>query len=52
MAVLETTILLVLLVIISNIISHYLVSIPTALIEIAIGVVAALILNLKFVLVI
>lgn len=47
MAVLETTILLVLLVIISNIISHYLVSIPTALIEIAIGVVAALILNLN-----
>lgn len=47
MAVLETTILLVLLVILSNIISHYLVSIPTALIEIAIGVIAALLLNLK-----
>lgn len=46
MAVLETTILLVLLVIISNIISHYLVSIPTALIEIALGVIAALLLNL------
>ncbi|MEG0284788.1 MAG: Na+/H+ antiporter [Vagococcus sp.] len=46
MAVLETTILLVLLVIISNIISHYLVSIPTALIEIAIGVAAAVLLNL------
>ncbi|MEG2708512.1 MAG: sodium:proton antiporter, partial [Vagococcus sp.] len=47
MAVLETTILLVLLVIISNIISHYLVSIPTALIEIAIGVAAAVLLNLN-----
>ncbi|MEG0550904.1 MAG: sodium:proton antiporter [Vagococcus sp.] len=46
MAVLETTILLVLLVIVSNIISHYLVSIPTALIEIALGVIAALLLNL------
>lgn len=47
MAVLETTILLVLLVIFSNIISHYLVSIPTALIEIAIGVLAAMLLHLN-----
>ncbi|WP_326716466.1 Na+/H+ antiporter [Vagococcus jeotgali] len=46
MAVLEATILLILLVIISNIISHYLVSIPTALIEIAVGVIAAVTLNL------
>lgn len=47
MAVLEATILLIFLVIISNIISHYLVSIPTALIEIAIGVIAAITLNLQ-----
>ncbi|HCM90876.1 MULTISPECIES: Na+/H+ antiporter [Vagococcus] len=47
MAVLETIILLILLVIISNIISHYLVSIPTALIEITIGVIAAIVLNLQ-----
>lgn len=45
MVVLEATILLILLVIISNIISHYLVAIPTALIEIAIGVLAAIVLN-------
>ncbi|MFY8329794.1 Na+/H+ antiporter [Vagococcus carniphilus] len=47
MAVLETTILLILLVIISNIISHYMVFMPTALIEIALGVMAALLLNVK-----
>ena len=35
------------LVVISNIISHYLVSIPTALIEIALGLVLALSLNLR-----
>ncbi|MDT2829428.1 sodium:proton antiporter [Vagococcus carniphilus] len=47
MAVLETTILLILLVIISNIISHYMVFMPTALIEIALGVMAALLLNVQ-----
>ncbi|MDT2833230.1 cation:proton antiporter [Vagococcus carniphilus] len=47
MAVLETTILLILLVIISNIISHYMVFMPTALIEIALGVGAALLLNVQ-----
>lgn len=46
MAVLETTILLIILVILSNIISHYLVAVPTALIEIAVGVIAALFLHL------
>lgn len=46
MAVLEATILFILLVIISNVLSHYLVSIPTALIEIGVGVIAALFLNL------
>ncbi len=47
MAVLETTILLISLVIISNIISHYMIFMPTALIEIALGVMAALLLNVK-----
>lgn len=46
MAVLEATILLILLVIVSNVLSHYLVSIPTALIEIGVGVIAALFLHL------
>ncbi|WP_270279507.1 Na+/H+ antiporter [Vagococcus bubulae] len=46
MAVLEATILLIILVILSNIISHYLVAIPTALIEIGVGVIAALFLHL------
>lgn len=46
MEVLESILLLILLVSISNIISHYLVAIPTALIEIAIGFLAAIFLNL------
>lgn len=47
MAVLEATILFIILVIISNIISHYLVSIPTALIEIGVGVIVALFLHIN-----
>ena len=47
MALLEAIILLVILVIFSNVLSHYLVSIPTALIEIAIGVIAAIVLKLN-----
>lgn len=46
MAVLEATILFIMLVIISNIISHYLVAIPTALIEISVGVIVALFLHI------
>lgn len=42
MNVLVASILMIVLVIISNIISHYLVSIPTALIEIVVGLIIAL----------
>lgn len=47
MHVLEASILLIGLVVFSNIISHYLVSIPTALIEITVGVLVALVFNVK-----
>lgn len=47
MAVLESIILLVVLVIASNVISHYLVSIPTAIIQIAMGFAAAIFLDLN-----
>ena len=47
MLLLEATILIILLVIVSNIISHYLVSIPTALIEIAIGLAVVLIFDIN-----
>ncbi|MGX6962504.1 Na+/H+ antiporter [Vagococcus xieshaowenii] len=47
MLLLEATILIILLVVISNVISHYLVSIPTALIEIAIGLLVVLFFNIN-----
>ncbi|MGX7030050.1 Na+/H+ antiporter [Vagococcus zengguangii] len=47
MLLLEATILIILLVVISNIISHYLVSIPTALIEIAIGLIVVLVFDIN-----
>ncbi|MGX7417554.1 cation:proton antiporter [Carnobacterium gallinarum] len=45
--VLEGTILLIVLVIVSNIISHYLIKIPTALIQVTLGLLAALIFAIK-----
>lgn len=47
MTVLIASILMIVLVVISNIISHYLVSIPTALIEIAVGLIVALVFDLN-----
>ncbi|WEG72949.1 Na+/H+ antiporter [Vagococcus intermedius] len=47
MTVLVASIFMIVLVIISNIISHYLVSIPTALIEIAVGLIVALALDIN-----
>ncbi|QIL46299.1 Na+/H+ antiporter [Vagococcus coleopterorum] len=47
MTILIASILMVLLVVLSNIISHYLVSIPTALIEIGVGLLIALIFNFQ-----
>ncbi|MGY3766033.1 cation:proton antiporter [Vagococcus vulneris] len=47
MALLESIILLIILVVVSNIISHYLVVIPTAIIQIALGIVAAIFLDVN-----
>lgn len=45
--VLEGTILLIVLVIISNIFSHYLIVVPTALIQVALGLIIALIFGIQ-----
>ncbi|MFD1429678.1 cation:proton antiporter [Lacticaseibacillus mingshuiensis] len=47
MQLVEAVLLLIVLVIISNIISHYLVAVPVALIQAALGLGAALVFNLK-----
>lgn len=47
MHILEASIVLIGLVILSNILSHYLVSIPTALIEISVGLIVALVLKIE-----
>lgn len=47
MTVLIASIMMIVLVIVSNIISHYLVAVPTALIEIAVGLIIALVLDIQ-----
>lgn len=47
MNVLVASIMMIVLVIISNIISHYLVAVPTALIEIAVGLIIALVFDIQ-----
>lgn len=47
MNVLVASIMMIVLVIISNIISHYLVAVPTALIEIAVGLIIALVFDIE-----
>lgn len=47
MHVLEASILLIILIVLSNILSHYLVAIPTALIEISVGLVVALVFKVQ-----
>lgn len=47
MHILEASIVLIGLVILSNILSHYLVSVPTALIEITVGLIVALVLKIE-----
>lgn len=48
MSILIASVLMIVLVVISNIISHYLVAIPTALIQISLGLIIALIFNIQF----
>ena len=45
--ILEGAIILFVLVVVSNIISHYIVSIPTALIQVALGLMAALFFGIQ-----
>ncbi|MFV0528655.1 MAG: cation:proton antiporter [Lachnospiraceae bacterium] len=47
MAILEASFLLILLVIVSSIINHYIPSVPTALIEVAVGLFVALVFQIK-----
>ncbi len=47
MNILVASIMMIVLVIISNIISHYLVAVPTALIEIAVGLIIALVFDIQ-----
>ncbi|AKP68262.1 cation:proton antiporter [Companilactobacillus ginsenosidimutans] len=49
MQIVETIILIISLLIVANIISHYFVSIPASLIQIAAGIIAALAINVKIV---
>lgn len=48
MSILIASVLMIVLVVISNIISHYLVAIPTALIQIGLGLIIALLFNIQF----
>lgn len=45
--ILEATMLLLVLVLVSNVISHYLVSIPTALIQVGVGIIVALVADIQ-----
>lgn len=45
--VLEGTLILIALVIASNILSHYLIAIPTALLQVGLGLLVALVFNVK-----
>ena len=49
MQIVETIILIISLLILANIISHYFVSVPASLIQIAAGIIAALAINVKIV---